>query len=1107
MSQHHSQQPEPQPFELTGPLPAGTTVLQASAGTGKTFTIAGLVARYVAEGEARMDQLLVVSFSRESTRELRSRVRERLVSARDGLHEPPADDAVLQHLARCDATELALRHRRLQDALASFDAATVTTTHGFCQQVLLALGTAGDDDPDAVLVENLKDLVGEVADDLYLRKWGAPGMPAPDMRVKDFRALAYAVGAQDPATRLVPDTSAPGLPGLRARIAAAVRDEVERRKRRQQLHGYDDMLMRVQATLLDPTTGPAAKARLRSRYRKVLVDEFQDTDPVQWSILYEAFHGVCPLVLIGDPKQAIYAFRGADVHAYLQATEVAESESTLPDNWRSDAELLRGLDAVFRGAALGDPRIRVHPVRAAHPGRLLTAPEGVRLRVQRRDSMTLTQAGLASTGDARHAVASDVAAQLAAMLAGGTSVVPRAGGDPQLLGPGDVAVLVRTHKQAELIQCSLRGVGVPVVLTGRSDVFATPAALEWQLLLEALEQPHRTTRVRRLALGAFVGRSASELANEDSEELALRLRWWARTLEDRGVSALFEAVCVAQAVQPRLLSHTGGERLLTDLRHLTEILHEAALEGQLGLTALLGWLSRRRADAGDEGAQERSRRLDSDADAVQVITVHTSKGLEFPVVLVPFGWDRWSPDAPSTAVFHDTDDRRVRDVGGPGSPDWGEHVKAHKQDEVDDELRLTYVALTRPQGQLVLWWAGSHNTPTAPLHRLLLHNDPSGVPPASVPVPSDDDAVATFKQRAAASGGGLQVEEVAPPSATGFTAPATPPATLRPAEFRRELDTRWRRTSYSALTAAAHDAGPALGSEPEVPVKDDENDDAVEDTAVDAPTGGAPTLWDTLPGGPSFGTLVHEVLEGADPADNAALTELVGTLANRWGGELDVPLLTAALAAAIATPLGDLADGLTLAQVGTTNQLRELDFELPLDGGDNPPRAGANSDDEPAEDLLLADLVPLWREHVPDGLMSSYPDALAMLATAPLRGYLAGSIDSVLRIGNRYLVADYKTNRLGSRGRPLSTWDYRPEALEQAMVDAHYPLQALLYDVALHRYLRWRQRDYDPAVHLGGVLHLFLRGMTGGPDSTGVFGWRPPAALVTATSDLLAGAQ
>jgi exodeoxyribonuclease V beta subunit len=306
-------QPPPPPFDLTGPLPTGTTVLQASAGTGKTFTIAGLVARYVGEGEARMDELLVVSFSRESTRELRGRVRERLVSARDGLHAPPPDDAVLQHLAACDPAERARRQRRLRDALASFDAATVTTTHGFCEQVLQALGTAGDHDADAVLVEDMSDLVAEVADDLYLRKWGAPGTPPPDLTVNAFRDLAQVVAAKDPATRLVPDASTDGLPGLRARIAVGVREETERRKRRQSLLGYDDMLMRVQATLLDPVTGPAAVARLRGRYRKVLVDEFQDTDPVQWSILHEAFHGARTLVLIGDPKQAIYAFRGADV--------------------------------------------------------------------------------------------------------------------------------------------------------------------------------------------------------------------------------------------------------------------------------------------------------------------------------------------------------------------------------------------------------------------------------------------------------------------------------------------------------------------------------------------------------------------------------------------------------------------------------------------------------------------------------------------------------------------------------------------------------------------------------------------------------------------------
>ncbi len=1094
----------PAPFDLLGPLPQGTTVLQASAGTGKTYTIAALVTRYVAEGVATMDELLVVSFSRESTRELRGRVRERLVSTRDGLNAPPPDDDLLAHLAACAPDELEVRRRRLEDALASFDAATVTTTHGFCQQVLLALGTAGDHDPDATLVEDLSDLVSEVADDLYLRKWGAPGAPAPELAVQAFRNLASVV-VRDLATPLVPDPStADGLPALRARIALGVRTEVERRKRAQQLLGYDDMLLRVQATLRDPVAGPGARARLRARYQIVLVDEFQDTDPVQWSILHEAFHGARTLVLIGDPKQAIYAFRGADVHAYLQATAAAGSESTLPVNWRSDAELLRGLDAVFRGAALGDPRIRVHPVRAAHPRRLLTAPEAVRLRVLPRDDLPLTQSGVASTGPARAAVAADVAAQVVALLDAGMQVVPRDGSAPLPLAPGHVAVLVRTNKQAELVQGHLLAAGVPVVLTGRSDVFATPAASEWQLLLEALEQPHRTTRVRRLALGALIGQTADQIAEDDSDQLSLRLRGWARVLDQRGVSALFEAVCLAQTVQPRVLATLGGDRLLTDLRHLTEALHEAALEGQLGLTALLGWLRQRRTDAGNEGAQERSRRLESDDDAVQVITIHTSKGLEFPVVLVPFAWDCWTPDAPDTVVFHDDQDRRVRDVGGVGSPGWKEHVQAHKQDEVDDELRLAYVALTRAQGQLLLWWAGSYNTPTSPLHRLLLHDEPDGVPPRSVPVPADDDALTVFRRRAAASDGGLLVELVPPPSTARFSAPPRAVPSMSRAVLSRGLDARWRRTSYTALTSAAHAAPPALGSEPEVAEKQDEDDSQQPDgLLVDSPPPDArASSWDALPGGPSFGTLVHEVLEQLEePQDDAALAELVQERAVRWSPDLDVGLLTAGLLAALRTPLGPLADDRPLRDLLRADWLAELDFELPLAGGDEA---------LPVE-VLLADLVPLWREQVPTGLLSGYPDALATLEPAPLRGYLTGSIDAVLRVGSgstlRYLVVDYKTNRLGQRGRPLTSWDYRPEAMEVAMVEAHYPLQALLYDVALHRFLRWRQPDYDPQAHLGGALYLFLRGMTGDLGGSGVFAWRPPPGLVTATSDLLAGVR
>ena len=1104
--------PTPEPFDLLGPLPQGTTMLEASAGTGKTYTVAGLVTRYVAEGVAAMDELLVVSFSREASRELRERVRERLVAARDGLAGALLDqvptDPLIARLAAAGPEELAVRHRRLADACASFDAATVTTTHGFCQQVLTALGTACDHDPDSALVEDVRELVHEAADDLYLRKWGLPTAPAAELSRAEFRELSLDV-ARDRGTELLPPPGTEGRPGLRRKIGEAVRDEVERRKRRHRVIDYDDLLLRLAEALADRYAGDVARRRLRERYRVVLVDEFQDTDTVQWDILRDAFHGHRTMVLIGDPKQSIYRFRGADVYAYLDAAGHASARATLPVNHRSDALLLRGLDTVLNGAALGDEQIRVLPVQAFRPqSRLsgITAP--VRLRVLPRDGLKQSREGLVTVGPARELVADDVAGQTIALLTGNA----RRDGEP--LRPGDVAVLVRTNQQARLIKEKLNQAGVPAVLTGRNSVFAAPAAREWQLLLEAMEQPHRATRVHRFAVGALVGADAAALAEPASTlgaDLGLRLRQWARVLEERGVAALFEAVSLDREVAPRLLAQTGGERLLTDLRHIAQSLHEAVLAGRLGLTATLTWLRRRREEAAADAGLERSQRLESDAAAVQVITVHTSKGLQFPVVMVPFAWDLWVRPDPSSAVFHDRA-RRRRDVGGPGGPDWNLHRDAHQQEEVDEELRLAYVALTRAESHLLTWWVASTNTASSPLHRLLLHDQPELVAPQRIRVPSDRAALDAFQARATASGGGLVVELTDPGTPQRFSPPPAAGGTLELARLDRPLDLTWRRTSYSALTRDSHEQ--RLGSEPEQAARDDEADlETVVPAAGADPDQGllaVTSRWSELAGGASFGTMVHAALERLENADDEqqvrdAVTAALGPAA----AEAEADALTDGLLEALATPLGPLADGLALRDLPARDRLAELEFELPLAGGDRP---GPLDPAAPAG--LLGDLVPLWRRHLPDGPLAPYAEALAGLEPAPLRGYLTGSIDAVLRVGpataRRYVVVDYKTNRLGPPDEPLTAWHYRPEALTKAMIEAHYPLQALLYCAALHRYLRWRQPGYDPQQHLGGALYLFLRGMVPGRScadgsAPGVFAWRPPAALVLETSELLAG--
>ena len=359
----------PAPFELYGPLPKGVTLLEASAGTGKTFTIACLVTRYVAEG-VPLERLLVVTFTRMATGELRDRVRHKLVTTAAGLAlaiegDTSGADDLVELLACGTRDEVELRHSRLVNAIADFDAATIDTTHGFCLHMLMSLGVVGDVERDVKLVEDTSDLLEEVVDDLYVRRFWQ-GRDAPLFDIATAMEVARSV-VGNPVARIVPILSEETTkPAMRRRLAHAVINEMDRRKRVSAILTYDDLLTRLRGALTDEVRGPAACRRLSGRYDIVLVDEFQDTDPVQWEILDLAFRR-STLVLIGDPKQAIYSFRGADVYAYLTAAQSAARRATLSTNWRSDQGLIDAYDALFAGAQLGHVGIAYYPVHAAHP--------------------------------------------------------------------------------------------------------------------------------------------------------------------------------------------------------------------------------------------------------------------------------------------------------------------------------------------------------------------------------------------------------------------------------------------------------------------------------------------------------------------------------------------------------------------------------------------------------------------------------------------------------------------------------------------------------------------------------------------------------------------
>ncbi|MBA2516843.1 MAG: UvrD-helicase domain-containing protein [Solirubrobacterales bacterium] len=1119
------------PFEIRGPLASGVTVLEASAGTGKTYTIAALAARYVAEGTP-LDQLLLVSFTRMATGELRERVRERLVSVEQGLEAalsgaPVGGDEVIGLLAEGPTAEVQIRRDRIARALGGFDAATIATTHGFCQEVLGGLGIAGDLERDCTFVENVDDLVEEVVDDLYVRRFFRGGETRFDRR----QALAIArMAVSNHAAPIAPATGAEqAAPAMRRRFAEKVREEVELRKRRTAVMTYDDLLTRLKHTLRGEG-GAAAVARLRARYSVVLVDEFQDTDPDQWEILQRAFgNGAGALVLIGDPKQAIYAFRGADVYAYLEAADAAASRATLRINWRSDQGLIDAYDALFGSAKLGHEGIVYREVRAAAANRtprLTGAPSAAPLRfrvVHRSDpSVALTRGGLAVTGSVREHVAKDVAADLVELLSS-AAMVERRSDDGTTVGhesvrPGHVAVLVRKHATAAQIRGTLDDAGIPAVINGAGSVFATAPALEWLRLLEAVERPALSSRAHSAALTSFIGWSPEGVASAqeaDWEAVHRRLHQWARVLRVKGVASLVETITLTERLPRRILTAVDGERRLTDLRHVGHLLHAAAATEHMGTTALTSWLRRRVAEADqDSSDEERSRRLESDAEAVQILTIHRSKGLEFPIVYCPDLWEpTWVQDKPLPVAYHDPEaaDARMIDVGLQG-PDYDRHKRQQVVEQRGEDLRLAYVALTRAQHQAVVWWAGSWSSGHSSLGRLLFAKEDDGtVAWAGTGTPTDAAAVSRFEALAAEAPGCIGVERSALGLPTEWAGEAAGHANLSAAGFDRDLDRCWRRTSYSDITAGTYEA--RVASEPEEVMESDELEAprlvGARSEGGTSGLSGAPCLLASMPGGVQVGTFVHRVFEATDfaAADLDAELELRVT-AEQARRRIDVgdrANVIAGLRAAIETPVGSSVGLLRLRDIRRADRLDELDFELPLVGGD-----------EPTARLPVTAIGTVLREYLPAGdPLAGYADRLDdPILRESVRGYLTGSIDLVVRVRDpagfaRFAIVDYKTNWLGAHGEELTAWLYRPAALAAEMQGAHYGLQALLYTVALHRYLRWRLPGYEPERHLAGVLYLFLRGMIGDEaplvDGTpcGVFAWQPPPGLVSALSDVL----
>lgn len=1112
------------PFDPAAVLPQGTVVLEASAGTGKTYAIAAMAARLLAEGEVRAEKLAVISFTRITSGELRSRVRNRLRATEHLLLDaagtgvvPATADAVDRLLCTGGLAELELRISRLRRALAELDSASIMTIHQFCQALLDELGVLARVDLDATLVDDLAVLLDRAIEDTYLRRYAHSGVP---FDLETARSLAReAVGR--PETPLWRN----GLGDLaleRLAFVDDVRQVFADRKADFRQFSFDDQLLRLRDALAH-AEGTAALERLRARCEVVLVDEFQDTDPVQWKVLRQVFHGHSRLVLIGDPKQAIYAFRGADVTTYTDAVGFASQKFSLDRNFRSDAAVVDCINALFSGVSLG-PGIDIPPVVAARTDRRLrgaAVPPAVSIRcVSAPDPL--------SAAEARKSIDADLVATVVRLLGSDLTVVTQAG--EHGLAAEHIAVLVSTNRRGSQIAEALTTAGVDVAFSGADSVFGSTAARSWLTLLRALEEPRRQN-TRAAILTDFVGGDLASLASSRDDQVAAwgaMLQDWSRVLARSGVAALFAAIQSAGdgAMMRRVLTRRFGERDLTDYRHLAELLHDQHTTGVRG-QALVAWLAE--AIQNPDASSDRTRRLETDRHAVQILTVHKAKGLQFPVVLVPQAADLWiGEDEGGPLVFHaepsllsggalvpagpETSSQpgvehaagvRVLDLGGLAAAGRQQRWERAEGEQAEDRLRALYVAATRAQSQLTLWWARTKATTEAsPLHRLLFRNRAAGGPPEpSYPVDSHPTELGWLHEA------GIVVEDCLPGPAPERRAPATQPSPLRLRPWTRSIDQFWKRTSYSGLTEAVHARPPsALAAEPVL------EDEPLDDPAAVRLVDGPPSPMAALPGGTAFGSLVHEVLEHLDwyaPTTNDEaglrdrLREAVDAALARYPiAGVDPTALAEGMLPSLLTPLGGLTSGLSLSQIPVGDRLSELDFEFPLGSA----TSATTLDD-------VADLLRRWLPG--DDLLAGYPDELSHpgLAAQVLRGFLTGSIDSVLRVhgpaGPRFVVVDYKTNRL-SPTDDLRLGHYTTPAMAEEMIRAHYPLQAILYCVALHRFLDARLPGYDPSVQLGGVGYLFVRGM-GGSDSllqadplTGVFTWYPPVGLVLELSDLLA---
>ncbi|ELB2042406.1 exodeoxyribonuclease V subunit beta [Vibrio parahaemolyticus] len=1195
-----TEQPQPTPLEpMTFPL-HGARLIEASAGTGKTFTIAGLYLRLLlghgsAETRHRVpltvDQILVVTFTEAATAELRDRIRARIHDARIAFARGQSSDPVIHPLLNefddhKQAAEILLQAER------QMDEAAVYTIHGFCQRMLTQNAFESGSRFNNEFVTDESHLKAQVVADYWRRNfyplpftlageirqlWSSPSallsdisnyltgaplilsVPAmkgslADLHTENLKKIdelkaqwresqddfftlisdsdinkrsytkkslltwleavnAWAATettgydypdklekfAQNVLLEKTPKGSAPQHAvfeaietflanpiSLKAPLLAHAiehcRVMLANAKNQKQWLSFDDLLTQLSASI-DTDESELLAARIRTLYPVAMIDEFQDTDPLQYSIFSRIYlnNPECGLFMIGDPKQAIYGFRGADIFTYIKARNQVSAHYTLGTNWRSSADMVQAVNQVFAlpdSPFIYDSDIPFLPVKYSPNAEKRIWTMGGQKQpaltywLQEADDKPLPKGEYLTR--MAEATASQIQTILTQAQQGQACLVN--GEKQKAVQAGDIAVLVRTGSEGRMIKQALADQGIAsVYLSNRDSVFTSSVAQDLQRLLQAVLTPENDRALRAsLASELFALDAASlDALNNDEvvwENAVNEFKEYRKLWVQRGVLPMLRAVISKRHIAERLLEEgassqgENGERVLTDLMHIGELLQQASneLDSDHGL---LRWLAQSISDAenGLGGSDDQIQRLESERNLVQIVTIHKSKGLEYDLVFLPFVF---SYREASEAKYYDAaNDRTVLDITGNDAS-----MKQADKERLAEDLRLIYVALTRA---VYACFIGA-----SPLRNGRSTKEPTGVHRSAIGYliqNGQEGGINDLHQGLTKQQDELDCVVVADPPQQledKYVAPQEEIHDLSAKELQNPIDRNWRITSYSGLVKqgshhSEHDATIEItGFDIDSSEEQDEADLVEPERSIF-----------TFPRGARPGTFLHslfEEIEFTQPATTEENTQIIlGLMESEQLDEEWLPILQQLIDTVLATPLD--GKSLLLNQKAPSQRLVEMEFLLPI------------------EVLSAPALNRVIQRH--DPLSAKAGD----LGFQTVQGMLKGFIDLVFEHQGKYYVLDWKSNHLGD-----DVTSYHGEALKSAMADHRYDLQYQIYALALHRFLRSRLANYDYEQHFGGVYYLFLRGMDGQSDH-GIFAAKPTLDFLQEMDRLIDG--